>query len=139
MPEPTQALTLPSGRLVEVEAPSGRSERMIVRSPEGTIELTIRFTAAGPVLELSAAALSLRTEGPLSLDCDQLRLHARRGLSLSTDGDLEQRVGGDQRVAVAGTSELHAQHVEITAEEGDLELRADNDATLDGKRVLINS
>lgn len=132
-------MTLPSGRRVEFEAPEGRSERMLVRSPAGSLELTIRFTAAGPVVELSAAALSLHSEGPLSIDCDRLRVHARSGIVLATEGDLEQRVAGDLRSAVAGVAELHAQQVEIAAEQGDLELRADNDASLVGRRVLINS
>jgi uncharacterized protein (DUF2345 family) len=132
-------VTLPSGRRVEFEAPAGRSERMLVYNPTGTVELTIRFTAAGPVIELSAAALALHTEGSLSIDCDRLDVHARSGVSLSTGGDLEQRVAGDLRSVVEGVSELHAQHVEIVAEQGDLELRAENDASVDGKRVLINS
>ncbi|MFV8753834.1 hypothetical protein ACNOYE_25090 [Nannocystaceae bacterium ST9] len=136
--EPT-TLTLPSGRRIEFDTPRDRSERMLVRNPEGTLELTIRFTTAGPVVELSAAALSLYSEGPLSFDCDTLRVHARSGISLSTDGDLDQRVAGDQRVQVEGSSELHAQHIELRAERGDLELRADNDTSIDGKRVLINS
>ncbi len=58
-------VTLPSGRRVEFEAPVGRSERMLVHSPSGAVELTIRFTAAGPVVELAAAALALHSEGPL--------------------------------------------------------------------------
>ena len=48
-------------------------------APDGRVCLKVVLGPRGPEVEISAAALSVATDGDLSLDCDSFRVRARRG------------------------------------------------------------
>ncbi len=130
-----QVIQLPSGRRLEIETDD--RERLWVRAPDGRVELHVRLTAAGPVLEMEAAALTLRSDANVRVECDRFDVHAREGMRMTTQGDLEQQVEGDHSVTVKGTSRTAAAEVEAVAS-GDMTLTSGDDLRADGKRVLIN-
>ena len=100
-----------SGRVLTlIDGGGGREESLSVTSPDGTVELTVRFTAGGPVLSFAGARLDLRHEGEVSLSCEELRLHGRRGVELRSEAEVVVRGGGD--VSVDGRS------VRINCDEG---------------------
>jgi hypothetical protein len=126
-----------SGRAVSLA--SDGIDRLTVRGPEGVVELSVRFTAEGPVLAFSAASIALATRGDMSLNCETLRVRARGGIVMDAAGDLEQRIGGRQVVDVAGSAAIEAQDVSIRARLGDVGVTANDDVRIDGERVLLNS
>jgi uncharacterized protein (DUF2345 family) len=128
-PAGASVVDLPSGRAVTVEG--GASDRITVRNPQGLVELSIRFTAEGPVLSFAAAAIDLTSEGEIRVDCERLSLRARKELTLTS--------GGDLRESVAGRASLEAHDVRIEARRGDVAVKANDDVRLDGERVLLNS
>jgi hypothetical protein len=107
-----QRMALPSGHVVEAEAHEG-GERLRVRAASGEVLVTMELTERGPVLRLSAAALEV-TAGALSLDCDDLRVRARGGISMS------------------------AEEVALEARAGNLDLRANDDVDVRGERIRLN-
>jgi hypothetical protein len=66
-----------------------------VTSPDGTVELTVRFTPEGPILSFSGARLDLSHAGQLNLSCEELRLHGRRGVELQSGAEVVVRGAGD--------------------------------------------
>jgi hypothetical protein len=89
-----ESVRLASGRTVVVHG-DGEGERVVLRAPSGEVELTVRLTAAGPVLSVAAVALELNA-GRLSVDVDRMDLRVR--------GEVGVEVLGGRVVAGAGRS-----------------------------------
>ena len=130
------ALVLASGRRITADAQN--HERINVTSPDGTFELAITFTPAGPVLRLSAAALELSCSGDLRLDCENLALSARSSMVISA-GNLTERITETQTSIVGGRSQLEAHAVGIRARLGDVVLDANDNVCVSGEKILLNS
>lgn len=137
LPPRSTTVALPSGRAVTVE--SGAGERLYVRGPAGEVELSIRFTAQGPVLNFSAAAIDLKSEGAIRMECERLDVHARSEVAVTSDGGLRETVAGARVSEVGGKSSLVAHAVEIASRRGDVAVKANDDVRIDGERVLLNS
>lgn len=130
------ALVLASGRRVQVDPQDG--DRINVMSPDGTFELVIAFTPAGPVLRLRAAALELSTSGELRLSCEDLAIQARRSLTINA-GDLTEQIAETRTSIIGGRSRLEAHAVGIRARLGDVVLEANDDVRATGEKILLNS
>lgn len=96
----------------------------------GSVCLSIELTEAGPILRFEGAALRLRASGDLVVEAERLALVGRSALALETGGDLSIRARGDL------TSEARIQT--ITADLGNVNVKANDDVRLDGERVLVN-
>lgn len=137
--EDGRALELAHGRRLTV----ARGERSLeLTSEAGEVELRVEITSAGPVLRFSGAAggggkLSLRHEGDLELEADDLTLRARGEMRLES-GDFHQQVDGGHELTIRDDSRVTAQAIDLEAETGDLSLRANDDVAMDGLRVLMN-
>ena len=70
-----------------------------VRSASGALELRVRLTDAGPVLELDAVSLKLRASETVDVECRTFKV-AARGVDIDGKGDV--RVNGDGDVRVTG-------------------------------------
>lgn len=131
-----EAVRLASGRTVVVRGDED-GERVVIRAPDGEMELTVKLTAEGPVLSLRAVALSLDASR-LSIDVDRLSVKAREHIAVESLGGVEARVLGDQRADVQGASRLEAGTVELRANRGDLRVEASHDVHIDGAAVRLN-
>ena len=116
----------------------GDGERLTVRSAEGVIELSVRFTIRGPVLTFSGADVELHGTRAVRLDCERLDIRAREGVDLETDGDLREHIAGSKVTRVGEVAELEAHSVQVTSRRGDVSLKANDDVSLKGERVLLN-
>ena len=75
---------LPSGRSVAVEVGDGR-EALTVRAADGSVEVRIEFTPAGPVVRVSAAKLEVAA-ADVAVACDQF--------SVTAAGEVRVKAGG---------------------------------------------
>lgn len=91
-------------------------------SGEGNVAVTLRVSQDGVSIDLQTASLALRTTGDLTLDAGRLNLRGRDGIDITTDGALA----------------LTAQEQSLRATLGNVDVRANDDVTLDGERVLLN-
>jgi hypothetical protein len=113
MSEPrTKDLVLHGGYAVAVE-----NERKLLRltAPDGRVCLKITLLPEGPLVELSAVALSLSTEGDVSVDCERFLVNAREEI----------------------VTEAVAQH--HRARLGGIDLVANDDVSLTGERIRLNA
>jgi hypothetical protein len=133
---PAPTVSFASGRSVTLE--DGASERLVVRSAEGAVELAVRFTPEGPVLSFSAAALDLRSSGTVRLACGKLEVDAREGIAVHSAGDVRAEVRGDHHLTVGGASHTEADALAIHARLGDVAIKANDDVRIDGERVRLN-
>jgi hypothetical protein len=131
------SITLLSGRRVEAEAtPEG--DRLCVRAPGGAVVLTVLVTDAGPVLRFESAALELAAARKVSVTCERFDVVATEGASLTTGGDLVERIGGGATRDVTGAAKLSGAQVEVEARRGDIRAHANDDVDLKGERIRLN-
>ena len=111
---------------------------LTITAPDGRLCLRVQLRPEGLVLDVEGQAIRLASAGQLRLDCDSLAISAAREVSIET-GALRQVVGGDVSLQAGGVidSEGHAQR--LRARLGDIELAANDDVSLDGERVRLNS
>lgn len=129
-------LKFPSGRTVS--ASSDSHEQLFIRSPSGEIELTIGFSAQGPILRFASAALEMTSEGAISMDCTHLRLHARERIEIESDGELHHKAQQRQILQAGVHLQLESAEISAHATQGQVEVAAVEDVVLLGERVRLN-
>lgn len=114
--------TIPVGdHFLHIEA-AGDGHHLRLVGPGGGQSVEIVVTPQGPVLRLGSG-LRLELAGPLTVDADQIALHGRSGVSLTSGGELN----------IEATTHLNAR-----TQLGDVRVKANDDLRLDGERVLMN-
>jgi hypothetical protein len=133
-------VTMETGHHVEVvPSPGRRPQRLVVRGPDGEVQLSMRFTPDGPVLTFAAVEIEVDTVGALRVECARFDVQAEEGINLETQGNLLQRAGGDAGVVAGGRIEAVAHEVAIAAHAGRVTIDADDDVDVHGGRILLNS
>lgn len=131
--------TLASGYRLTSSGPSVREQDLLtLTAPDGRVCLSVALRPEGPLVEVHAQSLSVASDGVLRLDCDRLEIQAPGGTSLRT-GSLVQEIAGDLRTRAGGVIESEAHAQRLHARRGDVALSANDDVTLDGERVRLNS
>jgi uncharacterized protein (DUF2345 family) len=125
----TTELELPGQQRLLVEQRPDESLLRIV-SLDGSVRLTITVTEKGPVLRFDGPDLLIQTTGALALDAERIALHAR--------GALELTAGGDARIAARGDLSAEGRIVDVTAQLGNVNVKANDDVKLNGERVMMN-
>ena len=93
------AVPLRRGRTLTL-APAGDDDLVEIRSSSGTLELRIRITEQGPVLEVETVRLSLRASESIDVDTKDFTVRAAGEIALTGKADV--RVGADGDVHVTG-------------------------------------
>jgi hypothetical protein len=100
-----------------------RRDLLMVQAPDGRVCLKVLLLPEGPVVEVEGQALRLAAAGEIRLDCEELAINVRKDVALRAGGVIE--------------SDARAQR--LRARLGDIQLAANDDVSLDGERIRLNS
>lgn len=100
--------------------------------------LQIKLTADGPVVEIQAPQLTIRNSGDLKLEAKRLYLKSQGEMVQESGGDFLQRVAGNHAVDVRDDYCLKSQAMDLEASHGGMALKANDDVSLEGLRILHN-
>jgi hypothetical protein len=89
--------SLADGRRVELVARDS-GEELEIRSPQGRVEVSIRFDRDGPVVRIHGARLELETAEEMKLRCERFDIESRKGARLVTGGNFEVRSKAEIRM-----------------------------------------
>jgi hypothetical protein len=89
-------LDLQRGRTLLVDA-TGDDDLVEIRAPSGTVEIRLRITEDGPVLELESVRLALRAARSIDVDAPEFSVNADE-ITLSGRADVRVDAGGDVHV-----------------------------------------
>ena len=118
----------------------GTERRLLhLQAPDGTVCLTISLRPGGPAVELSAASLRVATTGDLTLDCERLQVNARDRIELVSGADIALDAGGNVTTRADGEIATEADGQQHRARLGNIDLAANDDVSLQGERVRLNS
>jgi len=90
-------LYLREGRTLSIES-AGSDELVEVRSSSGQVELRIRLTEEGPVLQMESARLELKASEAVEIHSRRIELKATETLQLSSDNEIKADAEGEVRV-----------------------------------------
>ncbi|MDI1484123.1 hypothetical protein [Polyangium sp. y55x31] len=135
---PARTIGLASGRSIEIEE-TGREEHIKVRSADGNLVLSLRLTDEGPVLSLSAVSLEIAAQKHLALKSDTLAIQTSGDATLDVGGSLHERTRGSAIREVGKASIERAREVSIEAAPGGVVVKANDDVSITGERVRLNS
>ncbi len=132
-----RSLRFASGREAIVK-PGPGEESLVIRGPEGGVELSVRFTADGPVLRFESAAFDLRSVREISLSCETFRVNAQKSVEIRAGEDMLQEVGGNIEMHSGGETSLEGHSLTLRSRRGDVTLWANDDVRLEGERIKLN-
>jgi hypothetical protein len=124
-----QTLPLVGRQQLVIERGRDRNVLKVVGS-DGSVKLSVHITPAGPVLRFEGSGLMIETAGDLAIAAEQVSIHGREGVVITS--------GKDAHICVEGDLSLRAAAQNITAELGDVNVRANDDVMLDGERIRMN-
>jgi hypothetical protein len=96
----------------------------------GLVTLSIQVTPEGPLLRIEGSSLAIQATGNLAIDAKHVVIQGREGMALATGGDVHIKADGDFHST--------ARVQKITAELGDVDVKANDDVKLDGERIRLN-
>jgi len=116
-------------------------DRTVLRltAPDGRLCLTISLRPGGPAVEVTAASLDVATSGDITIDCERFAVNARRDLLLVAGGDLTEDAGGNIITRADGELTTEAVAQQHRARLGNVDLIANDDVSLLGERIRLNS
>ncbi len=85
-------LTLQRGRTLNVEV-RGDDELVEIRNAAGMLELCVKLTDDGVVLQLDAARISLKAAESIDVECKSFNVNAQSEVQIASKGDV--RVKGE--------------------------------------------
>lgn len=88
-----QVVGLRSGATVSVHT-DRQGETIVLRSPAGAVDLSIRMTDQGPVLSLKGVRLEIEATEELAVRCREFSVDARDGIRLTSGGNIQARSEG---------------------------------------------
>ncbi len=98
------AIALQHGRHLSIAA-SGDDDLVEIRNPGGSVELRVRMTADGPVLQMESLRLSLKAARDVEVECANFSVRAREQMTLQSDGAL--CISGEADVHLDANGEVH--------------------------------
>ncbi len=103
-PTEKRELELREGRTLTL-ASAGDDELVEIRDASGQLQLRVRMTADGPVLEVETVRLSLRAAEAIDIETKEFNVNAERSLGFSSQGEITLSGKADVRVDADG--EVH--------------------------------
>ena len=88
---------LREGRMLSIES-VGSDELVEVRSSSGQVELRIRLTEEGPVLQMESARLQLKATEAVEIESRRIELRATETVQVSSENEVKVDAEGDVRV-----------------------------------------
>lgn len=118
-------------RALALQTDAQTPDRLVLRARDGRVLLTVAVTDDGLELSLGPGDVTLRADGVLALDAQQLRLRGRDSLSFESDGHAH--------LVARRSLTMRAEEQTLEATLGDVCIAANDDVKINGERVKLNS
>ena len=94
-----RSMTVKGGRTITVA-----DDVVELRAPSGMLELRIRLTEEGPVLQVEGVKVAIKAAEAVSVDCKTFEVRAEEGVKLHSDGQLD--VSSEKEMKINSTDEI---------------------------------
>jgi uncharacterized protein (DUF2345 family) len=104
-----------------------------------TLQLVISFNDERLTVNVNASELNISAAEELNLTSKKINIEASEHINIKSKGNLVQQTGKDCLTETAGTNKNIAKIQKLTANLGNVEIKANDDVKLDGESVKLNS
>ena len=94
-------IELKHGRKLTVAA-EGADQLVEIRGASGLLELRVKVTDAGVVLQMESVHISLKAAGSVNVECKDFNVKAENSVSMESKGDMKITGQADVRVNANG-------------------------------------
>ncbi|MCA9679875.1 MAG: hypothetical protein H6709_07955 [Kofleriaceae bacterium] len=102
--ESDRKVFLSGGRTITVGAEAG-DEILELRNPSGMLELRIRLTEDGPVLQVEGVKVAVKAAESVEVDCKRFEVRATESVTLASEGEVD--VTSEKEMRIKATDDLH--------------------------------
>lgn len=102
------------------------------------LQLLISVNDEGLTVNINASKLNISGSEELNLSSKKINIEASEHINIKSKGNLVQQTGKDCLTETAGTNKNIARTQKITANRGNVEIKANDYVKLDGESVLLN-
>ncbi|HET7504552.1 MAG TPA: hypothetical protein VFK02_26200 [Kofleriaceae bacterium] len=88
---------LRDGKTLSVET-TGTGELVEIRSSSGQLELRIKLTEEGPILQMESARLSLKASEAVEIESKRVDIRATETLQLTSENEIKADAEGEVRI-----------------------------------------
>lgn len=92
-----RSVYLKHGRTLSVTS-EGMDELIEIRASSGNMELRIRMTEDGPVLQLEAVKLAVKATESIDLECKTFKIEATESVEIASKGDMKVSSEGEMNI-----------------------------------------
>lgn len=92
-----RSVYLKHGRTLSV-ASDGVDELIEIRASSGDMELRIRMTEDGPVLQLEAVKLAVKATESIDLECKSFKVDAAESVEIASKGEMKVTSEGEMNI-----------------------------------------
>lgn len=132
--KPVQNIQLAEGHQLAIS----EDGTQITLSNIAGLNMQMLLTPQGPVLNFDAPNVTIRNQGDLHLEADNLHFKTKGDMVQQVGGNFTQTTAGNHQVSARDDLTMQAQGLSIEAHRGELELKASDDLALEGLRILHN-
>jgi len=97
----SQTIDLQNSRTLSI-TPSDEGDLVEIHASGGQLELRIRLTPDGPVLQMESVRLSLKSAENVDVNCKNFEVRATEGVDVHSDGGMQLSGNADVKVDSAG-------------------------------------
>jgi hypothetical protein len=91
---------------------AGDCEELEIRGANGALEVHIRLTAEGPVVQLRGGRLELQAADTVAVQCRRFEVQTSEGTELKSAGDI-QMTGRELRVQTENDIHLNGDYIRL--------------------------
>lgn len=104
-----------------------------------SLQLVISVNDEGLTVNVNASKLNISGAEELNLSSKKINIEATEHINIKSKGNLVQQTGKDCLTETAGINKNIAKIQKLTANLGNVEIKANDDVKLDGESVKLNS
>ena len=134
-PQDNHLLRLKQGQVLVIDKDK---EEIKLLDKNNTVRLIISIKEDNLVINVEAYQLNLKAEQELNLSANKINICSEEVISLTSRGNIIHNVSKDMLTQVDGNNINNAKIQNITAELGNVELKANDDIKLNGERIQLN-
>ena len=106
----TRQLYLRDGRTLTVSG-RGAEELVEIHASSGMLELRIKMTEQGPVLQMESVRLSLKAAESVDVEAKQFNVKTEEGVNVTSKGDIKLTGEADGRVDANGEVRINGKMI----------------------------
>jgi hypothetical protein len=122
-----EEMTFPNGHTAQLDR---ENQELRLLDDRQNMVLSIKMTDGGLVVNLQAFQLNLTALDELNFFSKKIKMAASEDFSIETGGNFTQKTVGD--------AQNSARSHQITADLGNVNVKANDDVRLDGERIKLN-